>query len=325
MSNQIDADPQNRIEEYFKQNSAVAISPIVKNRNHETSSTVCSTDESDYEVKSSIGEGKRCDVNGGVDSDSESGTASSRPPWESRGGPIDSPSVPTVVSIPIAKSELEEEVKVATDAHTLTSTTCTTAVESESSCSCADFEVEGAPCGGLDYRSLTSTLEPIETVLLETVRDDPGKIDQSNDRRKEPSVDMQTTKAPVIKSLPTRKPSGKIEPKTSKSVKYEGPKESDKKKQRFRSRGAPTRSPPKIPVRMRHPSTKSPEANPVQIQKVFHARPAPIFGSPKIKVKHRNPAKLRSQSPFKARPSPKFPPPKIPVRSCNPIKLRTAP
>jgi len=319
ISNQIDADPQDSIEEYFKQNNAVAISPIVKNRNHETSSTVCSTDESDYEVKSSIGEGERCGVNTEVDSDSESGTTSSRPPWESRGETIDSPSVPTVVSIPITKPEFGEAAQAANDAYTLASTTCTTAVESESSCSCADFEVGGPPYGGLDYPSLTSTLEPIETVFLEIVRDDSGKIDQSSDHGKESSVDTQTTKAPVIKSLPTRKPSGKIEPKTApKSENDQGQKETDQNKQRFQARGAPTRSPPRIPVRTRHPSTKSPAVSPFQKQKLFHARPAPIFGSPKIKVRDRNPEKLRLQSPFKARPFPKFPPPKIPVRCCNP-------
>lgn len=299
-NNSFSSKPIDSIEDYFKLNNTAPISPIAKNHYHDTSSTVCSTDESEYEVKSSIGEGEGCDVNTEPDSDSESGTVSSRPPWEISGETIDSASFPAVISIP-TKPELEGKAQVSSDAWTLSSTTCTTTIESGSLCSYVDFDVEGSPHGGLDQPSLTATLQPIETVMLEPVKDDHGKINQSSEHRKESSFDTQTTKGPGSQKV------------------------TDQKKQQFRANLAPTRSLPRIPVRTRHPSAKSPAVSPAEKQKLFHARPAPKSGSPKIKVKDRNPGKLRSHPPFKARPAPKSDPPKIAVRSCNPTKLRTAP
>ncbi|KAL3937240.1 MAG: hypothetical protein SGBAC_007611 [Bacillariaceae sp.] len=301
---------------YFEQNDASAISPIAKKFHTETGSTACnSRDKSEYEVKSASYETATSVVNTEVETDSDSGTCSSTPPWEINGETHLDLGIPTVINI-LSTSELEGKKQASSDALTLTTTASTTAIESEFSSCFVDVDLESRNGSIVFYHQ-------------------PGDIGGANVKEEEesscfirPHQETQNEKSQVFdgpgtKSLQTREVeinmlSADAAPRKNPKPKH--PNVVDQKEQGFRAKLPLTTSQPKVPCRSRQPSTSSPIE--VVYPKPFHARPAPKFGEPKIPVRGRDPAKLRST--LKASPAPSRSPQKLPVRSCNSGKLRAA-
>mmetsp|Transcript_13665 Transcript_13665/g.33041 ORF Transcript_13665/g.33041 Transcript_13665/m.33041 type:complete len:789 (-) Transcript_13665:1124-3490(-) len=306
-----DSDSPNDIVTYFEQNEASTISPIAKKQNEETGSTVCSTDESEYEVKSAGSGTTTVVANTEVESDTDSGTCSSMPPWETNDETNIDPDFPTVISIP-SMPELKGKLLAPSDALSLATTASTTAIESESS-SYVDVDAESGS-RSLKHPILAATLEPAEN--------EEYHVGQSSIHGNEPTLSFHhqpcdscgaNVEEEEIKSLPTRKAgTGMLSANAAPSAnpKPKLPNVADQT-QRLGVNRAPTRSQPKIPVRIRQQSTKSSLARPVANPKPFLARPAPKFGEPKIPVRARDPAKLRSR--FKARAASEMSPPRIPV------------
>jgi len=313
------------VTKYFEQNNASTISPISKNHLDGSNSTVCSTDESEYEVQSVSVNTEDCDpvkivVNDELESDSEdSGTASSMPPWETN----HDTNVPAIISIP-SNLELEGKAKNAHETLTVVSTASTTAIESESSSFYVDVDI-------MDSRN-RSLEQPISTATLQAAKNEGVDVHLSSLLVKEPTTTLHEQSASrcdsdakeenretrngqsqpkhlakqKAKSQALKNPGAKILPKRQAGIdmssantvlsttsRSELSEITDQKQHRFRAPNtAQAISKPKTPYRPRKPSPKLTVANP----KPFRARPAPKFGEPKIPVKDRDPGKLRSKS-----------------------------
>ncbi|CAJ1934226.1 unnamed protein product [Cylindrotheca closterium] len=315
------ADSPKDIVKYFEQNDGSAISPIAKKLHTETDSTVYSTDESEFEVKSAGCDTGKVLVNANDDSDTDSGTETSRPPWETEDESNIDPDFPTVINIP-STSELEGKKEVLSDAFTLSSTASTTAIESHSSSSYLDVHMESRN---------KSLMHPIGATTLEPDDNEEYNVGQSSFHSNEPTIGFHHQPGDSCYANDKEEKSNSRHNPPHQVTQHEKP-------LAFNGQGIesqPTgkggiitssakeadRAKPKSPVRIRQESTKSSTTSSVETPKPFHARPAPKFGEPKIPVRARNPAKLRSA--FKTRTAPEKSPPRISARTCSPTKLRT--